>query len=249
MKKPPVRRFFILNGYRLDELHGLTVAWARSHGRRIRGVSFSFLTIGASLDLAPPDQRSQLYRELERIIEYLLDTGDLGSLATPGQLKKPGYMQGHLSMFSVPFTKIKPAVQYMVGETDHMFVALGAQLKDVVNRGPDYAQAEKGAPVVEDERDVVRALARARIGLEDDEAEEHSAEEHPSLRGKPTPWEKDLVDTYRRLGYYEDGPFRKKDYEILAYIDDLSPAEKVAPSIAHGKGVLLGKPLFVAYDD
>ena len=61
-------------------------------------------------------------------------------------------------------------------------------------------------------------------------------------------WEADVVESHRRFGHYPD-LYRKKEYEILALRDEFTPAEKGPGWMRKPKkGVLLGKPLFVAGD-
>ena len=233
----PARRFLFLGGYRLDELYGQRASWAKRKGREVRALSFSFLTVGAGLQLAEPDARVQLYQEIEYIREYLEESQKLAVLDDQDELSARAYFYGRLPMFSVPFDKVKPATLYMVGETERTFVALGGQLKDVVNRDPEYAAAAEGAPLVKDEPEVVAAVARAML---DDDA---SAARH--IEATPRRWEQDVVATHQRFTYYPE-LFRKKSYEILAYKDEFTRAEELAGLVPDAKNVLLGKPLFVA---
>jgi hypothetical protein len=232
--KAPRRRFVFLGTYRLDELYGEMVSAVRSAGKRIAAFNFSALGIGGGIQRMPEDKRVQLHREIERLRRWLDESKDVGSLDEPGI-----YSYGRLSMYFVPFDKVKPATLYMVGETDRTFVALGGQLKDVCNRDDDYAKAAEDARLISSEREVVRALSRANLG------DEGSVVEEPA-REPGGGWEADVVLTHTRLGYYPD-LYRKREYEILAYKDEFTPAKR-ARQVKAGtqKGVLLGKPLFVA---
>ncbi len=217
----PVRRFVFASGQRLDERYGQTAA---RRGQKVKAFSFQLFFAGGGLELADPDARSQFYREIERIRADLEASGELGSLDEP----KEKYFYGRLAMFAVPFDQVNPTTLYMVGETELTYVALGGQLKDVVNRDSDFAKAAEGAPHIHHEREVARAVAAAFLGGE-----------------RPARWEVDVVRAHEHFGHYPDR-FRKKDYEILALVDEFTPASELNESVRTAKAVLLGKPLFVA---
>jgi hypothetical protein len=232
------RRYVFLGLYRLDELYGQRVSRAESEGKRLSAFSFQAFGTGGGVQFIPLDKRVQLYREIERVLGFLKGSGQLGSLDEPRR-----YFHGRLSMYFVPFHDVRPPTLYMVGETERTFVALGGQVKDICNRDAEYARAEEGAPAIRSEPEVVRALARAKLDKGDSPVEEPASK----LSGA-VGWEADVIETHRRFGYCAH-LFRKKDYEVLALKDEFTPREKAPEWMPEPKkGVLLGKPLFVAGD-
>lgn len=231
----PVRRFVFLGRFRLDELYGQTVSRVQGDSGRLRGFSFSAFGFGGGAQVAPLDERVQLYREIEKVCRFLEERELLGTLDEPCR-----YFHGQLSMFFVPFHQVKPTTLYMVGEGERTFVALGGPLSDVCNRDADYAKSAEDAKLVSGEPEVARALARANLGEGEVPARE------PVRPDSWVGWEADVVATHQRFGYYPDS-YRKKDYEVLALTDEFTPADKAPDWMSEPrKGVLLGKPLFVA---
>ena len=227
------RRYMYLSPTRLDELYADAATRRDRAAERSRGGGIKVLGSGVDVPLDRPEQRHRVNREVERVRRYLEREGRLGTLDDPWE-----HFYGRMSMVYVPVEHVRPAVVYLVGETEQTVVALGGPLKNMVGRDPESSKSDETALGVLSEKQVAAAIvdAQSKKGIE-----------VPAEARKAQPlseqWAENVVRTHETFGNYPDA-FPRADVELLAWREEFATASSLGGT---SKGVLLGRPVFVAY--
>jgi hypothetical protein len=225
------RRYVYISVRRLDELVGQVTTGEGA----ITGRSLQMLGVGTSYDKATPDQRVVLHENIEAVEEYLKHTGVLGEIDAPKE-----YFSGRLSMAMIPYDEVRPAVLYLMGETEHTVVALAGPLRNKVGLEAADAISREGANLALAEPEVARLISEAQTRAIKDGEETEAGAEFTEARDEYHRWEADVVDVHLKLSY-----LRKRPVNVLAFRDEYSRAENLGGVLTEPRNVLLGKPVYI----
>ncbi|GLX48812.1 hypothetical protein Shyhy01_17620 [Streptomyces hygroscopicus subsp. hygroscopicus] len=193
------------------------------------GVSFKFFTVKRSAE-SPEAHR---IARLERVLEYLDDFGDVGTVDDPGQ-----YVRGRLPMRWGPLPSAQTSAQpvtaasaqaslvYFGGSTERTIIGLGGTSGHVLGAGPVASAEQDQAFAPSTMPGLVGVLAAATAG---------NGEAVP-------PGALAVVRT-------ANGLMRGAAQEVEFFAKRLLHGPSPYPELDGGKTVLLASPLFVALAD
>lgn len=226
-----VRKYLYVSQPRRVELYEQTATIRE----RIRPPTLRVKAVSAELAFDFPEPRRGLAKELKRIVTHLTKTDQIGPLDDPRE-----YFYGQLRMSIVTVDSVRPAMMYLVGESESTVVALAGPFRHYV--GNDQASSESGrnAVTVTNESAVVEAVKVA--WRPDDSPDDENVESiaPPSVDS----WANSVIETNLLLA--TDESVHTADVEFFAWCEGASAASqwRAAPP---AKNVLLGRPVVIMY--